>query len=62
MQIEISKIERLLLIVVIKFLFNPLVPRVPFLYLLKTSRNFTSSDAFRGYRKGILDTNRLINY
>ena len=38
---------------------NPLVPRVPFLYPLKTSENHRFSDVFRGYKIGTRGTNGL---
>ena len=38
---------------------NPFVPKAPFLYPLKTSKNLRFSDVFRGQRKGALGTNGL---
>ena len=40
--------------------FNPFQANVPFLYPLKTSENLWFSEVFRGYRKGTLAWNGLI--
>ena len=33
-------------------IINPLLPGVPFLYPMKTSKNRSFSNVFRGYKKG----------
>ena len=44
----------------IHFDFNPLQPRVAFLYPLKTSENLCFSDVFKRYRKATPGCNRLM--
>ena len=45
------------LLVALHLSLNPLLPSVPFLYLLKTSEKLWFSDVFRGYKKGTPGSN-----